>query len=137
MAKYIKHYYVDAVTGQYLVDTNHTDNGKTHPDLVGLDVIFWFTDNNEIDYCLSTVPDSTTVPLIVGIEELTYQTFAADVSAHFSAKKSEIISNSVYLQELGKTAEEVAAFVIDTTDIDTLKNSFHQFALAKPFIQVN
>lgn len=137
MAKYIKHYYVDELTGQYLLDTNHTGNGKTHPDLAGLDVIFWFVDNNGIDYCISTVPDSTTVPSVSGIQELTYQNLVAEVSAQFDSRKSQIIANSVYLQELGKTAEEVAAFVIDTTDINTLKNSFHQFAASKPLIQVN
>lgn len=137
MAKYIKHYYVDALTGQYLLDTNHTGNSKTHPDLAGLNVVFWFVDNNGIDYCISTVTDSTMVPSVTGVEELTYQNLVSDVSAQFNTTKSQIIANSVYLQELGKTAEEVAAFVIDTTDIDTLRNSFQQFAVSKPFIQVN
>ena len=63
--KYGKHYWIDHVTNAWLTTTNDTPNGKTHPYNVfshtDLAVRVWLTDSDNIDVCLSEVPDSVTI----------------------------------------------------------------------------
>lgn len=67
---YLKHYWVR--DGQYL--TNPGENGplQSHPNIPGLEVRYWLTDDNGVDYCLSTVPDDTLITEVTpGLEILT------------------------------------------------------------------
>lgn len=63
--KYIKHYYINDVTGGYMTTTNDAP-AKRHPitEIPGLEVKIWLQDVNNIDVCLSQVPDSTSVSTI-------------------------------------------------------------------------
>ena len=65
--QYIKHYFVDADTGLYCCETSSNPKYKRHPtkEYAGLDVKVWSTDSDEVDVCLSELPDSTTVSTIV------------------------------------------------------------------------
>ena len=60
MAKYIKHYYVDAEGGSYCCTTDEPKY-KRHPvqEYPGLDIKVWLTDSNGVDVMLSEIPDST------------------------------------------------------------------------------
>lgn len=130
MAKYLKHYYVDGsdlVT--YLLDTNIGRDGKTHPRITGLDVKFWFHDNNGIDYCLSVVPDSTSITQTAGLEELTYADWVSDVQEKFTAQKTALANDTNELTRLNLTAEQVQAMTFDSTTVDTMVSSFNQFSL--------
>jgi hypothetical protein len=78
MTQYLKHYWVDE-SGSFITDENRV--GKTHPTIEGLDVKYWTTDENGVDYCLSQVADSVSVtPVTPGLEILTKTQWDAEVS---------------------------------------------------------
>ena len=54
--QYIKHYYVNDVTGEYMTTTNDAP-AKRHPvkEIPGLGVKFWSHDPDGIDVCVSEV----------------------------------------------------------------------------------
>lgn len=62
--QYIKHYYVNDVTGEYMTTTNDAP-AKRHPtkEIPGLGVKFWSHDPDGIDVCVSEVEaDQITIP---------------------------------------------------------------------------
>ena len=62
MAKYIKHYYVDADSPSSFCCAGAEPKYKRHPiEYAGLDVKVWLTDSNGVDVMLSQLPDSTAV----------------------------------------------------------------------------
>lgn len=125
MVKYIKHYYVDCANpATFLTNTNAGIDGKTHPKLDGLDVKFWFADSNGIDYCLSLVPESTEITSVSGLEEMTYSNWANDVETQFNAQKSIVANDSIQLDRLNMTIEEVMALVLDKNSVETMLTSF-------------
>lgn len=129
MAKYIRHYYVDgADLVTYLTDTNTGRDGKTHPRIAGLDVKFWFHDSNGIDYCLSVVPDTTSITVANGLTELTYADWAADAQSQFEVQRAALANNADELARLNLTAEQVQAMTFDSTTVDTMLSSFDQLA---------
>lgn len=78
MAQYLKHYWVDE-SGSFITDENRA--GKTHPAIEGLDVKYWTTDENGVDYCLSQVADSVSVTSVTpGLEILTKEQWDTEVS---------------------------------------------------------
>jgi hypothetical protein len=129
MAKYLKHYYVDGSNlNTFLTTSNTGQNGKTHPRIIGLDVKFWFHDDNGIDYCLSEVPDSTVVTDTTGLSVMTYQDWANEAESQFNKLKTQTASNSELLTLLDKTEPEVLAMTFDKTSTDTMLSSFNQLA---------
>ena len=129
MTKYIKHYYVDgADLTTFLTDTNTGTDGKTHPRLDGLDVKFWFVDSNGIDYCLSLVPDATTITPAAGLEEMAYAVWAADAAQQFDQQKQAASQNAELLTAIEKTAEQVLALTFDATSTESMLTSFAQLA---------
>lgn len=129
MTQYIKHYYVDgADLTTFLTDTNTGTDGKTHPRLDGLDVKFWFVDSNGIDYCLSLVPDTTTIAPAAGLAEFSYADWAAQVQTQFDLQRSAVAADADLLAQLNKTAEQVQAMTLDTATVDSMVTSFQQFA---------
>jgi hypothetical protein len=87
--KYLKHFYVDPITGEAFENGGSGSNGKTHPAIPGLDVRFWFVDSNGVDYCLSTVDDETSIAGFNGVTELTEIAFFDDVEAQFVKSKEK------------------------------------------------
>ena len=131
MAKYIKHYYVDGENlTEFFVDKNMGPNGKTHPRIEGLDVKFWFVDNNGIDYCLSIVPDETVITPVIGLGEGPYSAWANEVGQQFEAQRTSVANNSELLASLGKTSAEVLAMSFDNSSVESMLASFAQFAPA-------
>ena len=131
MAKYIKHYYVDGENlVEFFIDKNMGPNGKTHPRIDGLDVKFWFVDNNGIDYCMSVVPDETVITPVSGLGEGTYEQWASEISAQFELQKSSVANNSDLLTRLGKTGAEVLAMSFDNSSVESMLASFAQLAPA-------
>lgn len=128
MTKYIKHYYVDGKDlTTFLTDTNVGIDGKTHPRIDGLDVKFWFNDTNNIDYCMSVVPDTTSITPVTGLEEMSYTNWAIEVESQFNLRKTEVANDSTMLERLGKTREDVLAFVFDNQSVESMTSSFTQF----------
>ena len=125
MAKYLKHYYVDgADLTTFLTDTNIGTDGKTHPIIDGLDVKFWFVDANGIDYCMSVVPDTTTILPVTGLEEMVYTDWANEVETHFNNRKTEVANDSIQLEQLNKTAEEIMALTLDKESVESMLLGF-------------
>ena len=109
--RYIKHYYVDYENqSSFLVSTNTSPNGKTHPTVKGLDVKVWCNDDQGIDYCLSVCADDASLPLLNGIEEITFDQWAAEAKTQFDRIK------------------ETSSIVMDTTSIETIKDAFARLA---------
>ena len=133
MAKYIKHYYVDgADLTTFLTDTNIGSDGKTHPRIDGLDVKFWFIDNNGIDYCLSVVPDSTIIIQVNGLEELSYNDWANEVEIHFNNRKTDVSNDALLLERANMTTEEVMALVLNKDSVESMLRSFQSLELPMP-----
>jgi len=131
MAKYIKHYYVDGDNlTEFFVDKNMGPNGKTHPRIDGLDVKFWFVDNNGIDYCMSVVPDETVITPVNGLGQGTYSEWASEIQAKFEAQRASVASSSDMLTGLGKTEAEVLAMSFDNSTVESMVDSFSQLVPA-------
>ena len=131
MAKYIKHYYVDGENlTEFFTDKNMGPNGKTHPRIDGLDVKFWFVDNNGIDYCMSVVPDETVIVAQNGLGEGTYELWASEIQGQYEAQRASVASSSDLLTRLGKTEAEVLAMAFDNSTIESMLASFQQLAPA-------
>lgn len=64
--QYIKHYYVDDSNNTFCCESQEPAY-KRHPwkEYAGLDVKIWLRDSENIDVCLSEVPDTTSVSTIV------------------------------------------------------------------------
>jgi len=96
MNKYLKHYYVEGENfNKYLINSNVSSSGKTHPPIEGLDVKFWCYDDSNIDYCLSFCPVESEVQITEGIWELTEEEFIQELFVWFNRKKTKRI-NSIY-----------------------------------------
>ena len=66
---YIKHYWVSYPgMDRFLIEKNEIP--KTHPNIKGLDVKYWLTDDNGVDYCLSVCDDDAILPGGNGVIQL-------------------------------------------------------------------
>lgn len=75
---YIKHYWVSYPgMDRFLIESNEVP--KTHPNIKGLDVKFWLTDDNGVDYCLSICDDDAVLPGGNGVTQLTEEEWNAIV----------------------------------------------------------
>ena len=115
MAKYLKHYYVDADAPSTYVTTSTEPKYKRHPiEHAGLDVKVWLSDSDGVDVMLAQVPDSTTITTVTvgskkGVEEITETEF-----------------NTVwtpYNQAMGLYAEANTASMSGDTDTAATKNT--------------
>lgn len=96
MNKYLKHYYVEGENfSSYLINSNVSSTGKTHPPIEGLDVKFWCYDDSGIDYCLSFCPIESEVQITEGIWLLTEEEFIQELQIWFNRKKTKRI-NDIY-----------------------------------------
>lgn len=75
----LKHYWVR--NGEYLTEPGQNGPLQSHPALPGLEVRYWLTDENGVDYCLSTVPDNTLITEVTpGLEILSQDEWDAIVA---------------------------------------------------------
>jgi hypothetical protein len=111
--RYLKHYYVESEnTSEFLLNTNQSRTGKTHPPIRSLDVQFWDTDSQGIDYCLSIVnDDDAIIPPSYGVEVLSFSDWANKVETYFN---KVITENSL----------DANQYTIDKTSLETIKESF-------------
>ena len=111
--RYLKHYYVESEnTAEFLLNSNQSRTGKTHPPIRGLDVKFWDTDSQGIDYCLSTVnDDDAIIPPSYGLEVLSFSDWANKVENYF---------NNVFTN----ISLDANQFKINKTSLETIQQSF-------------
>jgi hypothetical protein len=104
---YIKHYWVSyPEMDRFLIESNEVP--KTHPNIKGLDVKFWLTDDNGVDYCLSVCDDDALLPGGNGVTQLTEEEWN-DIVIDYNSKQPQntntILPNGVNLSTL--TEEEI------------------------------
>ena len=104
---YIKHYWVSyPVMDRFLIESNEVP--KTHPNIKGLNVKFWLTDDNGVDYCLSVCDDDALLPGGNGVTQLTEEEWN-DIVIDYNSKQPQntntILPNGVNLSTL--TEEEI------------------------------
>ena len=64
MTKYLKHYWKDGNSGEWLTTSNIVGHRHPEAEYAGLDVGIWMHDSDGVDVCLSEVPDSTAISTI-------------------------------------------------------------------------
>lgn len=111
--RYLKHYYVESESpSEFLLNSNQSRTGKTHPPIRSLDVQFWDTDSQGIDYCLSIVnDDDAIIPPSYGVEVLSFSDWANKVETYFN----KVITNN---------SLDANQFTIDKTSPETIQQSF-------------
>lgn len=111
--RYLKHYYVESENpSEFLLNSNQSKTGKTHPPIRSLDVQFWDTDSQGIDYCLSIVnDDDAIIPPSYGVEVLSFSDWANKVETYFN----KVITNN---------SLDSNQFTIDKTSLETIQQSF-------------
>lgn len=105
--KYLKHFYVDPVTGEAVTTSSLPQNGKTHPAVPGLDVKFWFSDNG-VDFCLSVTDEDDEVSL-PGVSYLSESSWFDAAQAEF-AKLQEARTHEVFVKTIGIKSNIVDAW---------------------------
>jgi hypothetical protein len=111
--RYLKHYYVESENpSEFLLNSNQSRTGKTHPPIRSLDVQFWDTDSQGIDYCLSIVnDDDAIIPPSYGVEVLSFSDWANKVETYFN----KVVTNN---------SLDANQFTIDKTSLETIQQSF-------------
>lgn len=88
MPTYLKHYYVDPVTGEAFTGGGTGMNGKAHPNIPNLDVKFWFQDENGVDVCYSMTDVSVNTADFDGVSVLTKTNFFNEIETHYQKAKA-------------------------------------------------
>jgi hypothetical protein len=126
--RYLRHYYVDGIDNKtFLIDTNIGKDGKTHPNIRGLDVKYWTIDNNGIDYCLSVVDDDDAIiPVSTGIEILSFENWANRVETIFNRlieennlQNQNFSLNKSSLQTLEESFKTVNDYLLEQRQLQT------------------
>jgi hypothetical protein len=121
MAKYLKHYYVESENhSEFLLYNNNFRTGKTHPPLVGLDVKIWCNEPSSVDYCLSVCPDTTSIPSVSGIQQLTFEQWANESESHFNLLKPYLVN--LVTEQAEK--DRIGAVTLDKSSVDSIVSSF-------------
>ena len=115
--QYIKHYYVDDDHNTFCCEVTPELKYKRHPwkEYVSLDVKVWLTDSDEVDVCLSELPDSTPVSTIVSdcgkneVQVLTESVYQSVITPYFEA---QILSGEA--QEARRQDDEATAEAKET-----------------------
>jgi hypothetical protein len=115
--QYIKHYYVDDDHNTFCCEVTPELKYKRHPwkEYVSLDVKVWLTDSDEVDVCLSELPDSTPVSTIVSdcgkneVQVLTESEYQSVITPYFEA---QILSGEA--QEARRQDDEATAEAKET-----------------------
>lgn len=108
MTTYLKHFYVDPVTGQAFEDNRQAPNGKTHPAIPSLDVKFWFKNDVGVDYCMSITESAFDSSAVEGVTVMTEAEWLAAIEVEFNKSKE------VKVKEIFDYVKEIKHGIIDT-----------------------
>lgn len=111
--QYIKHYYVDNDSNTFCCESNLNPKYKRHPvkEYAGLNVTVWLSDSDDIDICLSELPDSTAVSTVASpcgknaIQVLTEVEYQSVATPYFQAASFSIEAHEARQQGDEGTAE--------------------------------
>ena len=101
---YIKHYWVSYPgMDRFLIESNEVP--KTHPNIKGLDVKFWLTDDNGVDYCLSICDDDAVLPGGNGVTQLSEEEWNTITSELIAAQNQNANTTQLTQQELSSMSD--------------------------------
>ena len=101
---YIKHYWVSYPgMDRFLIESNEVP--KTHPNIKGLDVKFWLTDDNGVDYCLSVCDDDAVLPGGNGVTQLSEEEWNTITSELIAAQNQNANTTQLTQQELSSMSD--------------------------------
>lgn len=101
---YIRHYWVSYPgMDRFLIESNEVP--KTHPNIKGLDVKFWLTNDAGVDYCLSVCDDDAILPGGNGVTQLTEEEWNAITSELIAAQNQNANTAQLTQQELSAMSD--------------------------------
>lgn len=116
--KYIKHYWISVTTGTYCAHENPVEKRHPEAEFPGLDVKIWMHDQNGIDVCLSTVPDSTSVSDILDNQDENLKVVQVLTEDQFNSVNIPLSeSTQLSQQAMMETDELVAQDLRDQSEV--------------------
>jgi hypothetical protein len=101
---YIKHYWVSYPgMDRFLIESNEVP--KTHPNIKGLDVKFWLTNDNGVDYCLSVCDDDAILPGGNGVTQLTEEEWNAITADLIKLQEQNLVRSELSGEQLNVLTE--------------------------------
>jgi hypothetical protein len=101
---YIKHYWVSYPgMDRFLIESNEIP--KTHPNIKGLDVKFWLTGDNGVDYCLSVCDDDAILPGGNGVTQLTEEEWNTLTLDLIKLQEQNLVRSEMTEEELNTLTE--------------------------------
>jgi len=101
---YIKHYWVSYPgMDRFLIESNEVP--KTHPNIKGLDVKFWLTGDNGVDYCLSVCDDDAILPGGNGVTQLTEEEWNTLTLDLIKLQEQNLVRSEMTEEELNTLTE--------------------------------
>lgn len=101
---YIKHYWVSyPEMDRFLIESNEVP--KTHPNIKGLGVKFWLTDDNGVDYCLSVCDDDALLPGGNGVTQLTEEEWNALTEDLIKSQEQNLVRSEMTEEEWNALTE--------------------------------
>jgi len=101
---YIKHYWVSYPgMDRFLIESNEVP--KTHPNIKGLDVKFWLTNDAGVDYCLSVCDDDAILPGGNGVTQLTEEEWNAITADLIKLQEQNLVRSELSGEQLNVLTE--------------------------------
>jgi hypothetical protein len=104
--QYLKHYWISVVDGGYCCHENPVEKRHPEAEFPGLDVRIWMHDQNEIDICLSRVPDSTPVFDIFDVHDNTLKVVQVLTEVQFNSVETPLTESQILIQEAQQETDE-------------------------------
>jgi hypothetical protein len=106
--KYLKHYWICIADGKYCCQENPVEKRHPEAEFPGLDVKIWMHDEDGIDVCLSTVPDSTPVADVLS-EDGTKKVVQVLTEEQFNSVADPLAESGQLSQQASQETDEEAA----------------------------
>lgn len=79
MSQLLKHYLINRDTGAYATTPAR---GYVMPNIEGLEIVHHLSDENDIEFCLSTCPNDTSIIEVEGLQILTQEEWDAEIISY-------------------------------------------------------
>jgi hypothetical protein len=107
--KYLKHYWISVVDGGYCSHENPVLKRHPEAEFPGLDVKIWMHDQEGIDICLSTVPDTTEVNDIFDVHDANLKVVQVLTEAQFNSVADPLAESDQLSQQASQETDEAVA----------------------------
>ena len=107
--KYLKHYWISVVNGGYCCHDNPVEKRHPEAEFPGLGVKIWMHDQQGIDVCLSTVPDTTEVYDIFDVHDENLKVVQSLTEVQFNSVADPLAESGQLSQQASQETDEVVA----------------------------